>query len=72
AHGLIAMVSYWTGEDMLKDWDNRAVLEYLSQHGSVDGVTGNKTLTEDGLPCENSEKLIQELRHLTGFCQDAE
>ena len=68
AHGLIAMVSYWRGEDMLKGWDNLAVLEYLSQHGGVDGVTGNKTLTEDGLPCDNSEKLIRELRHLTGFC----
>jgi hypothetical protein len=68
AHGLIAMVSHWRGEDMLKDWNNRAVLEYLSQHGGVDGVTGNKTLTEDGLPCDNSEKLIWELRHLTGFC----
>ncbi|HEB26373.1 MAG TPA: DUF4392 domain-containing protein [Porticoccus sp.] len=72
AHGLIAMVSHWTGEDMLKDWDNQAVLGYLSQHGSVDGVTGNKTLTEDGLPCEKSERLIQELRRLTGFCQDSE
>jgi D-glutamate cyclase-like, C-terminal len=72
AHGLIAMMSHWTGEDMLKDWDNRAVLKYLSQHGSVDGLTGNKTLTEDGLPCENSERLIQELRRLTGFCQEEE
>ncbi len=72
AHGLIAMMSHWTSEDLLKDWDNRAVLEYLFQHGSVDGLTGNKTLTEDGLPCENSERLIQELRRLTGFCQDVE
>jgi hypothetical protein len=48
--------------DLLKSWDNRTVLEYPSQHGSVDGMTGNKTLTEDGFPCENSEKLIPELR----------
>jgi hypothetical protein len=69
AHGLIAMISYWTGVDFLENWDNRAVLEHLSQHGSVDGLTGKKTLTEDGLPCEQSEALIQELRDLTGFCR---
>ncbi|MFT7300967.1 MAG: hypothetical protein ACI89Z_001434 [Porticoccus sp.] len=69
AHGLIAMISYWTGVDFLENRDNRAVLEYLSQHDSVDGLTDKNTLTEDGLPCEQSEALIQELRDLTGFCR---
>ena len=68
AHGLVAMLSLWTGTDWLGGWNNRAVLEYLVERGSVDGVTRCKTLTEDGLPCEDTDKLIQQLRQLAGFC----
>lgn len=68
AHGLVAMLSHWAGTDWLGGWNNRAVLEYLVERGSVDGVTRCKTLTEDGLPCEETDTLIQQLRQLTGFC----
>lgn len=68
AHGLVAMLSLWTGTDWLGGWNNRAVLEYLVERGSVDGVTRCKTLTEDGLSCEDTDTLIQQLRQLAGFC----
>ena len=67
AHGLIALLSVWRSEDMLADWNNRAVLEYLSARGSVDGVTRENTLTEDSLPSSEGEALILQLRKICGF-----
>ena len=67
AHGLIAMLSTLVGTDLLLDWDNLAVLQYLSDRGSVDGVSRENTLTEDGLGTEISEALIQDLRKLGRF-----
>jgi len=54
-------------KDFLSDWDNQQYLKYFAQRGSVDGVTGEKTLTEDGLACEVTESVIEQLRHLSGF-----
>ena len=68
AHGLIALLSAFQGEDMLAGWDNLNVLNYLSGHGSVDGVSRKNTLTEDGLGSELSEELILNLRKIAGFC----
>lgn len=68
AHGLIAMLSILRQQDMLLDWDNLAILQYLSDRGSVDGVTRENSLTEDGLSADISEKLIKDLRMLGGFC----
>jgi hypothetical protein len=68
AHGLIAMLSAIRQQDMLLDWDNLALLQYLSERGSVDGVTRENHLTEDGLSADISEKLINDLRKLGGFC----
>jgi len=67
AHGLIAMLSAFNGTDLLLDWDNLAVLNYLSERGSVDGVTRENTLTEDGLSAEVTEALICDLRKLGGY-----
>ncbi|MDG1813273.1 MAG: DUF4392 domain-containing protein [Porticoccaceae bacterium] len=64
AHGLLAMLSIISGKDMLAHWDNLAVLTYLSERGSVDGVTRENTLTEDGLSADISEKLINDLRKI--------
>jgi len=69
AHGLIAMLSALRQRDMLLGWDNLATLQYLSARGSVDGVTRENSLTEDGLSSDISEKLIEDLRKLGGFCQ---
>ena len=68
AHGLIAMLSVLRQQDMLLGWDNLALLKYLSERGSVDGVTRENHLTEDGLSADISEKLIKDLRKLGGFC----
>ena len=67
AHGLIAMLSAFNDTDLLLDWDNLAVLNYLSERGSVDGVTRENTLTEDGLSAEVTEALICDLRKLGGY-----
>ena len=44
-----------------------AILGYLSARGSVDGVTRENTLTEDGLDAGHGQQVIEELRQLTGF-----
>lgn len=64
AHGLVAMLSYWSDIDYLSQWDNREVLEYLAERGSVDGVTRENTLSEDGLPCESGKLLVAGLQQL--------
>ncbi len=66
-HGLVALLGRLQGEDLLADFSNEAVLRYLSERGSVDGVTRRNELTEDSLPCADGQALIGELRRLTGF-----
>jgi len=64
ALGLIAMIDWLTGQDLLGDLDSLAVLQYLSERGSVDGVTRDNTLTEDGLPAQDGIDLIARLREV--------
>jgi hypothetical protein len=71
ALGLIAIIGYWQGTDLLGKLAPREILAYLSQRGSVDGVTRENTLTEDGLAVEEGEQLLEELRSLTGFGDSA-
>jgi hypothetical protein len=67
AYGLLAMLGHWRGEDLLAKISPREILGYLSEKGSVDGVTRENTLTEDGLPASEGESVLEELRALTGF-----
>ena len=67
AHGLLALVSVLAEEDLLSDWDNDAVLTFLSDGGSVDGVTGKNTLTEDSVASSVSQQLVKDLQTLSGF-----
>jgi hypothetical protein len=67
AYGLIAILGYWRDEDLLGTIAPLELLEYLSQRGSVDGLTRENTLTEDGLAASIGIELIQALRGLTGF-----
>ncbi len=67
AHGLIALLGWWHKRDLLADIDSLAILQYLSDRGSVDGVTRENQLTEDGLPASEGIKVIAALRQLTGF-----
>jgi hypothetical protein len=70
AYGVIAILASWTGQDLLGKISPVEILDYLSARGSVDGVTRENTLTEDGLEAEEGLRVIQELRILTGFLDD--
>ena len=70
AYGVIAILASWTGQDLLGRISPVDILDYLSARGSVDGVTRENTLTEDGLEAEEGLRVIQELRILTGFLDD--
>lgn len=67
AYGLIALLAYWAGRDLLANVSPLALLQYLSTRGSVDGVTRENTLTEDGLPVAEGMRVIEQLRQLTRF-----
>ena len=67
AYGLIALLAKWSGRDLLAQISPLAILDYLSARGSVDGVTRENTLTEDGLDAAEGLRIIQQLRSLTGF-----
>lgn len=67
AHGLIAMLGYLRGEDLLAHIDVMPMLEFLSEGNSVDGVTRRNELTEDGLAPEIGLQLMEDLRRATGF-----
>lgn len=64
ALGLIAMLDWLSGLNTLAKLDAMAVLEFLSQLGSVDGVTRENTLTEDGLPAQDGIDLLKRLQTL--------
>ena len=70
AYGLIALLARWCGQDLLQEVSPVEILDYLSARGSVDGVTRENTLTEDGLEAEEGLRVIQELRTLTGFLSE--
>jgi hypothetical protein len=67
ALGLIAMLDYLTGNDLLGGIDSLTVLKFLSKAGSVDGVSRKNTLTEDGLPAQDGIDLIKRLRELVAL-----
>jgi len=67
AYGLIALLGLWQQRDLLAEISPLAILNYLSGHGSVDGVTRENTLTEDGLEAAEGQQVIDELRAITGF-----
>lgn len=67
AHGIIALLAYWSKEDLLSKINTLDTLKYISARGSVDGVTRLNTLTEDSLESDAGQQLIDELRRITGF-----
>ncbi len=64
AYGIIAYLGLWSGRDLLADIKPREILAYLSSRGSVDGVSRENTLTEDGLDAAEGESVIAQLRQL--------
>jgi hypothetical protein len=69
AYGIIAFLSLWNDRDLLGEIKPLEILQYLSDLGSVDGVTRNNELTEDGLPVEEGDSVLTELRKLIGYAQ---
>jgi hypothetical protein len=67
AYGILALLALWAGEDLLGSVDPVTYLNALSSHGSVDGVTGENTLTEDGMSAEEGLRVIAQLRQIIGF-----
>ena len=67
AYGIIALLGLWHERDLLAEISPISILEYLSARGSVDGVTRENTLTEDGLEATEGQQVIAELRQLSGF-----
>ena len=67
AYGIIAFLSRWHGRDYLAEFEPVDILRYISQLGSVDGVTRINQLTEDSLDPSEGIAVIRGLRELCGF-----
>ncbi len=70
AYGLLAFLGLWSERDLLGAFSPLATLRYLSERGSVDGVTRKNTLTEDGMEPTEGAAVISEIRRLTGFLRN--
>lgn len=66
-YGVLAFLSLWHQRDLLSQAHPEQILKYLSELGSVDGVTGKNELTEDSLPASHGVALIARIRALIGF-----
>jgi len=64
AYGLIAFLDFWSGKNLLEQISPLSILEYLSAKDSVDGVSRENTLTEDGLEATEGLSVIAELIEL--------
>lgn len=67
AYGIISFLSLWHKRDFLREIVPLDILEYISELGSVDGVTRINQLTEDGLDVSEGESVMLELRQACGF-----
>jgi hypothetical protein len=67
AYGLISFLSLWQQRDLLAEFVPLDTLRYISELGSVDGVTRVNQLTEDGLNPSEGESVLRELRNACGF-----
>jgi hypothetical protein len=67
AYGIISFLSLWNQRDLLGEIVPLNILRYISELGSVDGVTRVNQLTEDGLDVSEGESVLRELRHACGF-----
>ena len=67
AYGVIAFLSLWHQRDFLGEIEPLKLLRYISDLGSVDGVTRVNQLTEDGLDVSEGESVLRQLRETCGF-----
>jgi len=66
-YGILAFLSLWHQRDLLAQTYPEQILKYISDLGSVDGVTRKNELTEDSLPVSQGIELISRIRDLLGF-----
>ena len=69
AYGIISFLSIWHGRDLLGEIEPLDILTYISELGSVDGVTRVNQLTEDGLDVSEGQSVLLQLRRASGFAQ---
>ncbi len=67
AYGIISFLSVWNRRDFLAEIVPLDILRYISELGSVDGVTRTNQLTEDGLEPSEGESVLLALRQASGF-----
>jgi len=67
AYGIISFLSRWRQRDLLGEIVPLDTLRYISELGSVDGVTRVNQLTEDGLDVAEGESVLRQLREVCGF-----
>ena len=67
AYGIISFLSLWEDRDLLAEIIPLNTLKYISELGSVDGVTRTNQLTEDGLNVSEGESVLKELRQACEF-----
>lgn len=70
AYGLLALLGHWARSDLLAGITPVEILNYLLIRGSVDGVTGQSTLTEDGIEARVGLDVIRALRVLVNSLED--
>lgn len=66
-YGILAFLSIWSTHDLLNETCPEQILKYISNLGSVDGVTRKNELTEDSLPASEGIALIGRIRSLIGY-----
>jgi len=67
AYGLIALLSIFHNQNLLADVNPKTTLMYLSDLGSLDGLTRKNALTEDGLCFSCGEDIISQLERICGL-----
>lgn len=66
-YGILAFLSLWSKNDLLSETCPEKILKFISNLGSVDGVTRKNELTEDSLPASAGIALISRIRALIGY-----
>jgi hypothetical protein len=67
AYGIIAFLSVWNQRDLLGEFVPIDIFRYISELGSVDGVTRVNQLTEDGLDIHEGEGILLDIRRACDF-----
>jgi hypothetical protein len=63
-HGIIAAMSRELHQDLFSLFDPVEIVQYLVDHGAVDGKTGSAECSEDGFPLAVGLSIIAQLREL--------